>query len=89
MNEISVAGSSKHVKLSGDHCHFRNLLKKKLPTKNTMKRLERHKEKQEDGGEAKGIGVNWVNIAEDQQASEVWKIPTTIYSPRSHLFGRG
>lgn len=44
-----------------------------------MKRLERLKEKQKDGGEAKGIGVNCVNMAGDQQDSEVQKIPTATY----------
>lgn len=79
MNEISVAGSSKHVKLNGDHCHFRNTLKKKLPTKNMMKRLERLKEKQEGGGEAEDTGVNCVNMAGEQQDREVRKTPPATY----------
>lgn len=44
-----------------------------------MRRLERLKEKQEDGGEAKDTGVNCVNMAGDQQDSEVRKIPTAPY----------
>lgn len=44
-----------------------------------MQRLERFKEKQEDGGEAKGIGVNCVNMAGEQEDSEVRKTPPATY----------